>query len=292
MGVSAKNIDCVRRGLFGRLRFWRDRQGSTIVEFTILMPVFVSLLLASVETANYFWARGRVQDAGSAIGDMATRFLFIHDDDVTKVMEAADVIIAENNSAETSASGAVIKLTQVLGCDVNPNKADQADDPNYQPEIQYRVLWSHIYDNGVLKEGEPYKKELTDIPTNLTVTDGETLMVTDLTYIYKPKLKYLLPEDLFSMHDVFYNRPRSSGQIIHTGSLAQDPIITCTGEADPIEAIGGGGETDEEHDNTDAGNSQNSDNNNNSDKNQGVENGQGGGTSNKDDNNGKGGKGK
>jgi len=55
------------------IRLFRAREGSTAVEFAIILPIFFALVFTSIEFARFYWVRSTVQFAA----EEAARFAMV-----------------------------------------------------------------------------------------------------------------------------------------------------------------------------------------------------------------------
>ena len=55
----------------GLVRLWRDRSGTTLVEFAITLPVTVMIILGGVEFGRVYWVRHTLQFAAEETGRYA-----------------------------------------------------------------------------------------------------------------------------------------------------------------------------------------------------------------------------
>lgn len=227
---------------------WRhEDDGSTIVEFSLIFPALIVLFIGMVEVSNYFTAKGRVLDAASAVGDIATRFWDVTDNDVLQLMKAGDAVIATNSAAETNIADTEITLTNVLAC--RCEGAGDSDAANFC----FHVVWSHRWTKGELSGGYPYKEQLEWVPQALAIEESESLVITEISYQYSPLIKMTLTEDMFRMNELRFNRPRSNALIAHVGTQSVTPVLSCTeiangDEEESAPSADAGGETDEAHD--------------------------------------------
>lgn len=74
------------RGLRTAVALWRDPAGVAVLEFAVLAPILVSLLLATVSFGFAFWTQTRVGNAARAGADYAR----LHVYDEAKIKAAAN----------------------------------------------------------------------------------------------------------------------------------------------------------------------------------------------------------
>ena len=56
-----------------RSRWLGDRSGSVVVEFALVVPILLTLLLGAVETVNLLRVDSKVQNVAFATGDLITQ---------------------------------------------------------------------------------------------------------------------------------------------------------------------------------------------------------------------------
>src|ERR1700685_599218 len=65
LGMLRNLAKCIRRDA---IHFGVARQGATMVEFAIIAPVFIAMLVAIFETTIFLFAQANLQDAAVAAG--------------------------------------------------------------------------------------------------------------------------------------------------------------------------------------------------------------------------------
>ena len=98
--------------MFSRLA--RDGRGVAAVEFALLAPVFLALLLGAMETGRLLWTRSMLQFAA----EEATRYALVRRDATTSAIEA----IARSN---LMAAGGTVTITVTSNANEIEVKADQ-----------------------------------------------------------------------------------------------------------------------------------------------------------------------
>lgn len=199
---------------FRRLK--QDRRGVATLELAMSLPLLGVMLLGAVEFVTYSWAVGRVHDASASIGDLVSRNETVNDAFITGVFRAADVVIEGDRSLGDSSTLEVI-VTSTISC--------YCDDS--ETSLCYYALWSHKYSKGNEQVGYSQGAKLGKIPSNLAQRENENIIYTETTYDFKPDINLVLPNELLSLSDQSFFRPRKSSFVEHTGSQAPGTAITC-----------------------------------------------------------------
>ncbi|MET0438217.1 MAG: TadE/TadG family type IV pilus assembly protein [Devosia sp.] len=131
-----------------RKSFRRDERGATVVEFALLAPVLLLVLLASVTAFDLFRSAQNVEKATFSIGDMLSRQKTISSS------KLADVLGFMRNVAPSSSDGG-LRISSV-------GKKNGV----------FEVLWSRSVGSNV---------PTTAIPTSILpdIANGDTVLVTE-----------------------------------------------------------------------------------------------------------------
>lgn len=216
----------MRRMMFHRMRRpWArlrsEQGGAAIVEFTIALPLLALLLLASVEAASYFWTRSRATDAAVTVGDLTTQFDAVSDNSLETLFGAAVAILNENRLTGRSVDQLNIRITSALAC---PCSQD-ADEDRYC----FTSLWSHTFDGQALSAGYADEAVIDGMSSELAVKPNDTLIVTEMTYTYRPTFKLITPDTIRVVSERYYMRPRQTDRVVHVGSQAREFERYCPG---------------------------------------------------------------
>lgn len=95
-----------KRSLRGTVAgFFRDRAGSTIVEFAVIVPIVLFVLLGMYDTARYILLNQKLDRAAATMSDLVSRPTNISATEINQLMDAADEILRPFN---LGTSGGVI----------------------------------------------------------------------------------------------------------------------------------------------------------------------------------------
>jgi len=171
----------------------RDRDGVSAVEFALILPLMVTLFLATVETTQGLQADRKVSLAARTLSDLASQTTVISNNDMSNIMDATADIIAP--FAMTQAQVVVTGIqTDILGVS--------------------RVVWSDARNTTRYTCGQ-----LMTVPTELKPTLGTTgfLVLAEVKYYYTPTVAYLISGTV-TLSDRLYTRPRIGETVSRTPS--------------------------------------------------------------------------
>jgi Flp pilus assembly protein TadG len=89
-------------------RFLRDRRGVSAVEFALLLPVLVVMLLGMVDVVPAMMARYQVNHATASFADLATEYSQMQTSDMVNVFAAASDVLAPLSSTTLA-----VRLTNI-----------------------------------------------------------------------------------------------------------------------------------------------------------------------------------
>jgi len=171
----------------------RDRRGVSAVEFALILPLMVTLFLATVETTQGLQADRKVSLAARTLSDLSSQATVISNTDMSNIMDATADIIAP--FAMTQAQVVVTGIqTDILGVS--------------------RVVWSDARNTTRYTCGQTMT-----VPTELKPLIGTTgfLVLAEVKYYYTPTVAYLISGTV-TLSDRLYTRPRIGETVSRTPS--------------------------------------------------------------------------
>lgn len=191
--------------------FSKDERGIAAVEFALLAPLLLTLMLGALEITQSIWADSKVEQATSTIGDLVSRTPIMSDNEYRALGDAGPLVLRPNPQNDLK-----FTVTSVIGCLANP------DDP--ASELDYYVLWSRIWQGGAVS-ASPHQvdQKFNNQPDSLEVADGDTLIVTEGTYNYTPTIARMVGQT-WEMGGYAFHQPRDkSRKVTYPGIEASDP---------------------------------------------------------------------
>ena len=166
-------------------RFGRDRTGAAAVEFALLAPVMITIYFGLVETCEAVLAERKADHVASAVGDLVAQS--------SGALAASDIddIFAIGNTVMAPFATSTLKMRITS---LTPNGAGNP-----------AVSWS--YGSGMTALAAGTAKTLP-----VTVSSGDSVIMSEVTYTYNSPLKYVMPNAL-TFNEVYYLRPRQTSQI-------------------------------------------------------------------------------
>ena len=170
--------------------FWRATRGLAAVEFGLISPLLVVMLLGSVETSNAIACNQKVQSTAAAMSDLVAQATSVSTSDVNDIFNAINTVLYPYPT-----SGMTIIVTSIV------------NDPNHPGN--YIVAWSQA------QNGTPHAVGSTiAVPTGL-VTAGGSVIYSEVRYSYTSPVAGMVTP-VIHMNSNFYSKPRASAQVVHT----------------------------------------------------------------------------
>lgn len=161
-----------------------DIRGFAAVEFAMVVPVMVVMLLGSVELSDALTVDRRVTAIASSIADLVAQSASVSSADVKDIMRIGDSLLGKYSSSYMQLS--VTSLT-----------ANAAGDAT--------VLWSRDRRGGQpYAAGAPYP----NLPAGLIDPNGG-LIITNVKYSYRSPIGHFIHGPI-TLNQTFYLRPRKS----------------------------------------------------------------------------------
>lgn len=173
----------IRRAVRAVSTLRRDSRGVSAVEFALVLPLMVTLFLATVETTQGLQADRKVSLASRALSDLASQATVISNTDMSNIMDATADIIAPFAIAKAQIVVTGIQ-TDILGVS--------------------RAVWSDARNASRYTCGQTMT-----VPAELKPAIGTTgfLVLAEVKYTYTPTVAYLISGSIL-LSDRLYTRPR------------------------------------------------------------------------------------
>jgi Flp pilus assembly protein TadG len=157
--------------------------GAALIEFTLIFPILISLLLGLVEFSQAFAVSRKLSDAAATVSDLVAQMPEVTEADLVDIANVADTLLAPYSAAELG-----LVITSV-----------EADDSN-----NTTVGWRWSRGTGAGAHGA--NTALT-VPGGLT-DPGTSIILAETTYQFRPTIGLFLT-GVITLNGKAYFRPRS-----------------------------------------------------------------------------------
>lgn len=176
-----------------RNRLATDRRGMAAVEFALVLPIMLLLLVGMTELYSAMTLDRKLSQTSSAIADLVAQESAVTRGELLAIMDVAEAILDPYPESGIQFVVAGVRMEE---------------------ENQPEVTWSEGMNVTSWATGAPPP---IDIPEELTKTKGAFLVVTHGTYTYQPVFTNLF-KDIFGtsqieLEDAYYLRPRLSAEV-------------------------------------------------------------------------------
>lgn len=169
--------------LFAQIRaFSRAKKGVAAVEFALLAPMMVFLLLASVDILDALGANRRTQNVAASLADIVARDTEVSNSEITGIWAAANVLMFPDSGADMD-----LRITSV----------------SIVSATQARVVWSEQNNTGF---ADLANDSVVVLPAAM-MTAGSSIIMTDSRYSYTPPLGFMFGGGIDLSH-TSYRRSR------------------------------------------------------------------------------------
>lgn len=166
--------------------FVRDRRGVSAVEFALVAPVLLLLSLGTVEVARFALLALKLQHAAATMADLATR----EEELTTATLDGLFAAAGHITAPFDLVGNGVVIVSGVTGTD--------GDEPT--------VAWQRRGGELQASSGVGAVGGAADLPADLVLDDGETVVAAEVVFLHQPWLLGLVPQTILR-HLAFY-RPR------------------------------------------------------------------------------------
>jgi Flp pilus assembly protein TadG len=177
-------------------RFRRDLSGIAAVEFSFVVPLMLVLFFGVVEFSSGVAVDRKVTIVARTLSDLVSQNLSVTDTQFTNYFNAGTQVMSQYALPPYSASTLHTTISELY---VDPN-AHIA-----------KVQWSKGY--AVRSTGST-----VTIPAALKV-DGTYLIFSEVSYLYRPTIGYVMAPSGVNLSDVSYTRPRQSSCVLYGTTL-------------------------------------------------------------------------
>lgn len=167
----------------------RDKAGVSAVEFALIAPVMITLLLGAVELSDVMMADRKVTSVTSTMADLAGQAISLSNSDVDDIFTAATAIMNPYDATSVE-----LRVTSV-------NIEDTTTE----------VGWGDAYNTNAYAPGSAFT-----LPVGLGGT-GDSVIVGEVTYTHTSVIGQFLggPKELT---DTFYMQPRRTLRVVRVAS--------------------------------------------------------------------------
>jgi len=170
----------MRRLTVSLRRFGRARKGLAALEFAILLPTMVFVLLAAVDLIDALGTYRRAENAAASLADVVSRDTSVSNSEITGLWSAVGLLMYPDTGASMSERVSSVMI----------NSATNAT-----------VVWSDA--NG----STPRTAGSTVTLPSAMMTTGTSVIMAETTYHYTSPLNFLFPSAVDFSHTV-YRRSR------------------------------------------------------------------------------------
>ena len=167
-------------------RFGTDERGVSAVEFAILLPLMMTLLLGGMEVSNGVAANRKAVLVSRTVADLVSQAKVVNNADMTNILNAARAVLAPFPAAQCK-----IVVTSVT-IDAN---------------LKATVQWSDATSNATARA----VGEVVTVPAGVAAANT-TLIWAEVTYPYTPEIGYVISGTL-NLRDQIFMRPRLSASV-------------------------------------------------------------------------------
>lgn len=191
----------------------RDCQGLAAVEFAFILPLMLVMFFGTVEFSSGIAVDRKVTLMARALSDLTSQSLSVADSDLVSFFSAATGIMTPYDASPTKAT-----LSEIY---VNSSKIA-------------KIQWSKA---GVIASGATQATltgssrnlgdDVTSIVPAALLIPGTYLIFSEVQYLYKPAVGYVMTKAGISLGDSSYTRPRQSLCVVYPTPPSGQPTPPC-----------------------------------------------------------------
>jgi Flp pilus assembly protein TadG len=172
-------------------RFFASTRGVAAIEFAIVFPMLLVLLLASIDAGRAIAISMKVRSAAFALDSIANQYTVIYDTDMQQILGATSVVLAPYPSGPVTVTVSQIKVAS---------------------GGQATVGWSDTLNGTARALGStitiPPTLATTTVPNNACATYPCYLVLGEVSYTYTPMFGHFITGPI-NLSDKLYVTPRN-----------------------------------------------------------------------------------
>jgi Flp pilus assembly protein TadG len=186
------------------LRLIPDTGGIAAVEFAMILPIMLVLLFGTVEFSSGVEVDRKVNLAAHTLSDLTS--------------QSPNTGVTDTELANFFSAGTTI-LQPYSNTPLNEVISELYVDPNTGNTF---VQWSKAFQGGVARAAGSQ----VVIPPTLAIK-GTWLIFSEVSYLYKPTIGYVMSSAGVTLSASAYTRPRQASCVIYPGVTPPAPIPGC-----------------------------------------------------------------
>jgi Flp pilus assembly protein TadG len=180
-----------------------DSSAVAATEFAVIVPVMLVLFFGTVELSSGVAVDRKVTLMARTLSDLTSQSppTGVFDTDLTNYFAASTGIMTPYSATPVKATISELWI-----------------DPN---TLQARVQWSKTYQGGTV----PVRavSSIVTLPSSALAVGGTYLILSEVSYVYKPTVGYVMAPAGVNLRDVSYTRPRQAACVIYPASTTGSP---------------------------------------------------------------------
>ena len=169
-------------------RFAKAKQGVAAVEFALILPILVVMLLATFDGGRAIAAYMKMRAATYALASITNQYAKIQSVDMTSILGATSVVMAPYTGGTPA-----VKISQIK---INNSGASS-------------VEWSAAQGTTARSAGSSIS------PPTAMVSNGAYLILAEVSYTYVPLFGYFGSSSGITFSDSLYVTPRSVSCVVY-----------------------------------------------------------------------------
>jgi len=183
------------------IRLARDRSGIAATEFAVILPMMLVMLFGTIEITSGVSADRKVTLVARTLSDLVSQATTVTDSDMKNVFSASYGVLSPFSTADASAT-----ITEVY---INTAKVAKVQWSKSGTVSQSGTTVTASLTTSTKKQGDT-----VTIPAGLVVANTYLIM-SEVSYTYKPVIGYVVAKAGINLADTTYTRPRQSACVLY-----------------------------------------------------------------------------
>jgi Flp pilus assembly protein TadG len=204
------------RGRRAALTLVNDRNGVAAIEFAMIVPIMLVLFFGTVEFSSGIAVDRKVTLIARTFSDLVSQNTSVNDTNLSNFFSASCAIMSPYAGPPP--------------CTPANNPTNAVISELYVDPVSHKAIvqWSKAYQGGAVRTAGT---AVTTVPTSLLV-DKTYLIFSEVSYLYKPTVGYVMAKAGINLSDVAYTRPRQLNCVVYP-TPTSGPLPNCPTKVTP-----------------------------------------------------------
>jgi Flp pilus assembly protein TadG len=185
------------------LRLVNDNRGNAAVEFAVIVPLMLVMFFGTIEFSSAVAVDRKISLVAQGLADLASRYGAVYDVDITNFFTIGDAMLTPYSSTPLKTT-----ITEIY---IDPSTGVA------------RAQWSKGDAPRTTGSAAPVPANLIARDSSNKIIADQYLIFTEISYLYKPAVGYVMGIGGVPLSDKTYMRPRIASCVLYNTATGSCP---------------------------------------------------------------------